>query len=269
MTGRRISDSLILSSIGEGVGAIVLNRPETLNAFNLAMAHQFLHALAEFDGDDSVRAIVLRGAGKVFSAGGDVREMLNAARGGGDRAAYFRAPLAAFGEMILGLRNSPKPVLAAVHGAVAGVAFNLVLACDLVIAAETTRFTQAFVRIGLSPDGGGSWFLPRRVGYARACELALLPTELDARTAREWGLINWVVADDDLLAEADRVAKRLARGPRFAMARAKTLLNGAYDRNLADHIEAERLAQVANADSPDFDEGLTAFLEKRAPGFHA
>ena len=267
MTARRMSDSLIIPSIANGVGTITLNRPEVFNVLNLAMARQFLHVLAQFDRDDAVRAIVLRGSGRVFSAGGDVREMLGHARGGEDRAAYFRAPLSAFGEMILAVRSSPKPVLAAVHGAVAGVAFNLMLACDLKIAAQATRFTQAFIKIGLSPDGGGSWFLPRLVGYTRACELALLPTELDARTAREWGLINWVVAGGDLERETDRVATRLAQGPRSALARAKALLNGAYDRSLADHIEAERLAQVENADAPDFDEGLTAFLEKRPPRF--
>jgi 2-(1,2-epoxy-1,2-dihydrophenyl)acetyl-CoA isomerase len=155
VTARRMSDSLIISSVAKGVGTITLNRPGVSNALNLAMARQFLHALTGFDRDDSVRAIVLRGSGKVFSAGGDVREMLGDVQGGGDRAAYFRAPLSAFGEMILAVRDSPKPVLAAVYGAVAGVAFNLMLACDLKIAVETTRFTLAFIRVGLSPDGGG------------------------------------------------------------------------------------------------------------------
>jgi 2-(1,2-epoxy-1,2-dihydrophenyl)acetyl-CoA isomerase len=262
-----MSESLVGVTIADRVGTITLNRPEALNAWTLEMASQFKDAVLHLRRDRAVRAIVITGAGKIFSAGGDVRAMLKDVRQGKDRAAYFREPLAAFGEMILAVRHTPKPVLAAVHGAVAGVAFNLMLACDLRLAAETTRFTQAFIRLGLSPDGGGTWFLPRVVGYARACELMLLPTELDARTARDWGLINWVVADKDFAPEVEKAADRLARGPSAAMGRAKTLLNAACDHALADHIEAERLAQVENAASPDFEEGLTAFLGKRPPDF--
>jgi len=260
-------NTLILSSIGDNVGEITLNRPEALNAFNLDLARQLIGALAEFSRDDSVRAIVLRGAGKVFSAGGDIREMLDDVRRGEDRAAYFRAPLLAFGETVLAVRKTRKPVLAAVHGAVAGFAFNLMLACDLKMASEATRFTQAFIKIGLSPDGGGTWFLPRLVGHARACELALLPTELDAATAREWGLINWVVPQEDFAHSVAGIAAQLARNPADAMGRTKSLLNSSSACDLADHIEAERLAQVDNAASPDFEEGLTAFLEKRQPKF--
>jgi 2-(1,2-epoxy-1,2-dihydrophenyl)acetyl-CoA isomerase len=262
-----MANSLIIASGADGVGTITLNRPQALNAWNLDMAQQFLRAMAQLGRNDAVRAIVLRGNGKVFSAGGDVRAMLGDVRRGEDPAAYFRAPLAAFGEMVLAVRKVPKPVLAAVHGAVAGFAFNLMLGCDLKIATETTRFTQAFIKLGLSPDGGGTWFLPRLVGYARACELALLPTELDARTARDWGLINWVVAEEDFEEQVRNTAGRLARGPARAMAQAKALLHSAFDRDLARQIEAERLAQVENAASPDFAEGLTAFLEKRPPVF--
>jgi len=266
-TDRTAPEHLVLSSAADGVGTITLNRPEALNALNQAMAEQFLRALARLERDEAVRAIVLRGAGRAFSAGGDVREMLGCVRGGEDPAAYFKAPLRAFGAMVLAVRESSKPVLAAVHGAAAGFAFNLVLACDLKIAALSARFTQAFIRIGLSPDGGGTWLLPRLVGCARACELAFLPTELDARTAREWGLVNWVVPDDEFAGEVDKTAARLAEGPRAALARAKTLLNHAYDRRLADQIEAERQAQVENAASPDFEEGLSAFLARRPPRF--
>ncbi len=267
MTPTGTSDSLILSSVEDHVGTIILNRPDVLNAFNLALAGQFLATLDEFNRDDDVRAVVIRGTGKVFSAGGDIREMMGCVRNGEDRAAYFRAPLSAFGEIVLALRQTPKPVLAAVHGAVAGVAFNLMLACDLKIATDRTRFTQAFVKIGLSPDGGGTWFLPRLVGYARACELALLPTELDAATAQEWGLINWVVPEEDFEARVKEIALGLASAPAAAVARAKALLNSAYEHDLAFQIEAERLAQVDNAASHDFEEGLTAFAEKREPHF--
>ncbi len=267
MTTTGTSDSVILSSIEDHVGTIALNRPDVLNAFNLALARQFLATLDEFGRDSGVRAVVIRGAGRVFSAGGDIREMLSCLRSGEDRAAYFRAPLSAFGEMVLALRRTPKPVLAAVHGAVAGVGFNVMLACDLTIAAEKTRFTQAFIKLGLSPDGGGTWFLPRLVGYARACELTLLPTELDAATARDWRLINWVVPEEDFEARVRETALRLASGPAVGMARAKALLNSSYERDLASQIEAERLGQVDNAASHDFEEGITAFVEKREPRF--
>lgn len=270
MGGRDASDdreSVVVSSVEAGVGTIMLNRPHVLNALNLEMALRFVSILAEFSRDDDVGAIVLRGRGKAFSAGGDVRQMFEDVQSGEDRAAYFRAPLLAFGEMVAAVRRSSKPVLAAVHGAVAGVAFNLMLACDLKIATDTTKFTQAFVKLGLSPDGGGTWLLPRLVGYSRACELALLPTELDARTAREWGLINWAVAESEFSERLRGVATQLASGPRSAVARAKALLNCAYESDLAVQLEAERAAQVENAASPDFEEGLRAFLEKRDAKF--
>jgi 2-(1,2-epoxy-1,2-dihydrophenyl)acetyl-CoA isomerase len=261
------SSALILSSIEDNVGTITLNRPDALNAFNLDLASQLIDALTDFGSDDSVRAVVLRGAGKAFSAGGDIGEMLSDVTIGKDRAAYFREPLAAFGQAVVAVRMLPKPVLAAVHGAVAGVAFNLMLACDLRLAAETTRFTQAFIKIGLSPDGGGTWFLPRMVGQARASELSMLPTELDAATARDWGLLNWVVAEENFEERIASVAAQLAAGPAGAIARVKLLLSSNYEHGLSDHIEAERLAQIDNAASPDFEEGLRAFLEKRQPRF--
>jgi 2-(1,2-epoxy-1,2-dihydrophenyl)acetyl-CoA isomerase len=267
MQSTDIADAPLVSSIEDNVGTITLNRPDAMNAFNVNMAKQLIDMLAEFGRDDSVRAIVLMGAGRVFSAGGDIREMLRDVRGGEDRAAYFKVPLSAFGEAVVALREIVKPVLAAVHGAVAGVAFNLMLACDLKVATDTTHFTQGFIRIGLSPDGGGTWFLPRFVGYARACELALLPSGIDAATAQEWGLVNWVVAEEDFAESVRGIAGRLARNPAGAMARTKFLLNSAHDRDLTAQIEAERLAQIENAASPDFEEGLAAFLEKRHPRF--
>lgn len=260
-------DELILTSVEGAIGTITLNRPEALNVFSLDMARQLLAALAALEHDESVRCIVLRGSGRVFSAGGDVTRMSEHVRTGEDRAAYFREPLRTFGEVVLALRRTPRPVLAAVHGAVAGVGFNVMLACDLIVAAETTRFTEAFIRIGLSPDGGGTWFLPRMIGHARASELTLLPTELDAATAQSWGLVNWTVPDHELEEKTGEIAAKLARGPLEAMARTKALLDASSGRGLAEQIEAERMAQIANAASPEFEEGLAAFLEKRAPAF--
>jgi len=263
----RTSEELVSRSVEGGVGQLTLNRPDRLNVFDLELAKQFLDVLESFRHTEEVRAVVLRGSGRAFSVGGDVREMWNDVHEGKDRAAYFRAPLIEFHRMVLAIREIPKPVLAVVQGAVAGVAFNLMLACDLRMAAAGTRFTQAFMKLGLSPDGGGTYFLPREVGHARACELALLPTQIDASTAQSWGLINWVVAPDALDDEARKVAQQLARGPASALARAKALLNRGGARALAEQLEAERLAQIDNAASPDFSEGLKAFLEKREPRF--
>lgn len=257
---------LVKLHIADGIGTLTLADTKRLNAFGLPLAEQALAGLQRLRDDETVRVVVLRGAGRVFSVGGDVRQM-GQDIADGDPGAFFRAPLSAFNALTVALLELPKPVLAVVHGAVAGVAFNIMLACDLALAAASTRFTQAFVSIGLSADGGGSWMLPRRVGRARACELTMLPTTLDADTAHQWGLVNWVVADDALEAEAQRRAAQLAAGPTQAIARTKALLNAAHDRGLADQAEAERLAQLDNSAHPDFTEGITAFLEKRKPEF--
>jgi len=257
-----------LSNVEESIGYITLNRPEHLNTFNLDLANQFLKAINLFNDDKTVRAIVIKGAGKIFSAGGDVKEMYNDVQEGKDRGAYFRSPLTTFNKMVLSLRDSPKPVLAAVQKAVAGVAFNLVLACDLRIAEEGTRFTQSFIKIGLSPDGGGTYFLPRLIGYARACELTMLPTEIDAETALNWGLINWIVPSDKFNDKVKKIAEGLAKGPALALHRTKSLLNQTYDHSFTEHIEVERLNQVKNSTSKDFEEGLKAFIEKRKPKFN-
>ncbi len=251
--------------IRDRVATLTLQRPARLNAFDLDMATCFTEMLSVLVDDPEVRVVVIRGAGRVFSAGGDVVQM-NRDVTTGDRAAYFREPLRAFNGMALALRACPKPVVAVLHGAAAGVAFNLMLACDLRLAVRGTRFAQAFIRIGLSPDGGGTWHLPALVGYARACELTMMPTELDADKAAEWGLINWVVEAAQLEAKLSEVCGALANGPGAAIARTKALLQRADD-GLAEHMEAERLAQVANADSDDFAEGLSAFVEKRRPQF--
>jgi 2-(1,2-epoxy-1,2-dihydrophenyl)acetyl-CoA isomerase len=261
------TETPVLDRIESGVGRITLNRPSQLNAFNLQLAEQFQSVLDSYAEDETVRAIVINGAGRVFSAGGDVKEMLRNVTAGTDRAAYFHAPLGAFHKLARTVRAIPKPVLASVHGYAAGFAFNLMLSCDLVIAGEGTRFAQAFVNVGLSPDGGGTYILPRLVGHARACELVMLPAELDARKALEWGLVNWVVPVDDLAGETDRIARQLASGPTRAIGRAKLLLNSEFGRPFSVQMEEERNAQVENAQGRDFEEGLRAFSEKRKPMF--
>jgi 2-(1,2-epoxy-1,2-dihydrophenyl)acetyl-CoA isomerase len=265
MTGD--ADGLVLSSVENGVGYIALNRTDAMNAFSLDMAKAFMEALEDHAGDGDVGAIVVRGEGKIFSAGGDVKAMLEDVRKGEDRAAYFREPLAAFGDMALKVRGCPKPVVAAVHGAVAGAAFNFMLSCDIIVAREGTRFNQAFVSVGVSPDCGGTYYLPRLVGYARACELTMLPTQLTAEQALEWGLVNRVVPADSFDDEVRKVAEQLASGPTLALGRTKALLNDAFGRTPKEAMEAERLAQIGNSVGADFEEGLTAFAEKRKPEF--
>lgn len=261
------SEVLVRVEVADGVGTLTLQRPRQLNAFSLELAAQFLAGAARFAADPDVRVVVLRGAGRAFSAGGDVGVMLETVNSGNDPAAYFEAPLAAFHEMVAALVAMPKPVLAAVHGAVAGIAFNVMLACDLRLAAAGTRFTQAFCVLGLSPDGGGTWALPRLVGHARACELAMLPTTLDATRAREWGLINWVVPAERFDEEVARRAAELAAAPTAALARTKRLLWEAHGRDLGGQLDAERVAQVANAGTEDFIEGVRAFAGKRPADF--
>ncbi|MFA6033461.1 MAG: enoyl-CoA hydratase-related protein [Myxococcota bacterium] len=261
-----MGDPLVLSARDGAVGYVTLNRPSAMNAFNLPLALEFIKAVEDLDSDVATRVIVINGAGKVFSAGGDVREMHgNVLRG--DRAAYFREPLAAFNRMAMAARNARTPVIASVHGAAAGVAFNLVLSCDLRVAAEGTKFAQAFIGIGLSPDGGGTFVLPRLLGQARAAELTMLPGGIDAAKALEWGLVNRVVPAALLKEKTEELAREIARGPADALARTKALLNGEIRDALERRMEDERLAQIANSVSDDFPEGLSAFLEKRKPVF--
>jgi 2-(1,2-epoxy-1,2-dihydrophenyl)acetyl-CoA isomerase len=261
------SDGSVLSTVEGNIGNIVFNRPECLNAFNLDLAKRFLRTLNSFRKNMTVRVVVIKGAGSVFSAGGDVKEMLSDVTGGKDRAAFFRSALAMFNRMVLSITRIPKPVLAVVHGAVAGVAFNLMLACDLTIAREETIFTQAFVKIGLSPDGGGTYFLPRLIGHARACELTMLPTKINAETALNWGLINWIVPAVAFEDKVRKIAGELADGPALAIGRTKSLLNQSFRNSLAQQMKVERLAQIQNSASEDFSEGLKAFTEKRKPRF--
>ena len=168
---------------------------------------------------------------------------------------------------VLALRRAPKPVLAAVHGAVAGAGFSIMLACDLVLAAVGTQFSLAYSRIGVSPDGGATWFLPRLAGYQKALELMLLADTVDTETLLQLGVINRVVAADQLAAETEKLTRRLAVGPARAYAETKALVNRALHDGLAAHLEAEALAFARCAATADFAEGVTAFMEKRKPVF--
>jgi 2-(1,2-epoxy-1,2-dihydrophenyl)acetyl-CoA isomerase len=248
------------------VAVITLNRPAALNAVTSEMAREFMSAIGEAR-ERGARAILLTGAGRAFCAGGDLREMRKVAEKEGRIEAFFDEPLGLLNECILLLQQVPLPVIAAVNGAASGGGCNLALACDIVLAAESARFNQAFVKVGLSPDCGGTYILPRLVGTKRAAELMMTGDAVDARSAAEMGMINRAVADDELMNEALALAIRLAESPTASIAKTKRLLAESAVNNLSAQLEAERQAQIESGQTKDFLEGVAAFIEKRPPRF--
>jgi 2-(1,2-epoxy-1,2-dihydrophenyl)acetyl-CoA isomerase len=254
----------VLYSMSDGVATITLNRPSVMNALDAAMIVQLRAACERAEQDTAARAVVLRGAGPAFLAGGDV--------------SFFHANLSRMPELvrqggaelhhaILALRRAPKPVLASVHGTVAGAGVSLMAAADLALAAEGTQFMLAYSRIGASPDGGATYFLPRLVGSRKALELMLLSDAVDAREAIRIGLINRVAGAERLAAETEAIARRLAQGATLAFAETKRLVNQTHDQALAAQLDAEVEAFARCAATRDFAEGVTAFVEKRKPNF--
>lgn len=259
--------STVLSHLEDGVLTLTLNRPEALNALNLAMIEDLRAATARAEHDEAVGAVVLRG-GEHFMAGGDLKWFHSQlALPPAERQALFEQTIAAVHATTLQVRRMGKPVVASVSGAAAGFGLSLMLACDLAVAADNAYFTLAYCHIGLSPDGGATWFLPRAVGAKRAAEIALLGDRFDAAQAREWGLINRVVPAAELEAESAKLARRLAAGPRQALARTKALLQASSGNSLPEQLFAEQGNFAACSIHPDFAEGLGAFLEKRKPAF--
>ena len=255
----------VLLRIDGGVATLSLNRPEVMNAMDGETMIELRAASELVARDPAVRVIVLRGEGPAFCAGGDV--------------ALFHQRLDDLPQLIVqlgremhfalwALRRAPKPVLAVVHGTVAGAGFSLLCAADLAIAADDTRFTLAYTNIGTSPDGGSSHFLPRLLGYKRAMQVTLLPDMFDAATARDYGLVNWTVPAGSLAEEAQRIAARLAKGPTVAYGEAKRLLNASFDRGMETQMEDELIAFGRCAVTEDLREGVTAFVQKRKPSFH-
>ncbi len=249
-----------------GVAVITLNRPESLNALTLAVAGEFKAALTEAV-TQRARAIVLTGAGRAFCAGGDLREMQKIASQNGRVEAFFDEPLRELNDCIMLIRRTPLPIIAAVNGAASGGGCNLALACDLVIAGEGARFNQAFVKIGLVPDCGGTFILPRLVGWRRAMQLMMTGEVVTAPHALAMGMINAVVADDQLIAEAMAMAEALAAAPTAAIGRIKELLEASANNDYGEQLELEREAQLKSGLTKDFKEGVAAFIEKRPPKF--
>jgi 2-(1,2-epoxy-1,2-dihydrophenyl)acetyl-CoA isomerase len=250
----------------ETVAVVTLNRPDALNALTTAMAGEFKRGFAEAT-ERGARAIVLTGAGRAFCAGGDLREMQQIAKQEGRLDAFFDQPLQLLHECVLLIRQTPLPVIAAVQGAASGAGCNLALACDLVIAGESARFNQAFIRIGLTPDCGGTFTLPRLVGGKIAAELLMTGDVVHAARAAELGMINAVVPDAELMSSALQLAGRLGTAATAAIGRIKLLLEASATNGIAAQLELERATQIESGRTNDFKEGVAAFLEKRSPRF--
>jgi 2-(1,2-epoxy-1,2-dihydrophenyl)acetyl-CoA isomerase len=250
----------------DAVGLITLNRPDSLNALNTEVGLEFQKAVGEVQGRGA-RAVVLTGAGRAFCAGGDLREMQKIAQREGKVEAFFDEPLRLLNECILLIRRAPLPFIAAVNGAASGGGCNLALACDFVIAGEGAKFNQAFIKIGLVPDCGGTFILPRLIGWKRASELMMTGDLVTAARALEMGMINAVVPDDELLARALAMADKLAQAPTAAIGRIKELLEASATNDYGGQLELERKAQIQSGLTKDFKEGVAAFLEKRPPRF--
>lgn len=255
------SASPLQLDITQAVARVSFNRPGSLNAINIGLAGAFLEAISTIAATPGVRAVLLRGQGKAFMAGGDLAEL---SQDSAATAARIIEPLHAGLQIMAAL---PVPVVASVQGAVAGAGLSIMLAADLAIAADDSTFNMAYARIGASPDASGSWHLPRVVGLRKAMEIALLSEPFDALEALRLSVVNRVVPAADLGAETDKLMRRLADGPTAAFGRIKSLLRAAQTRDLATQLDAERAAFEACAATADFQEGVAAFLQKRRPSY--
>jgi 2-(1,2-epoxy-1,2-dihydrophenyl)acetyl-CoA isomerase len=244
-----------------GYRVITLNRPDRLNALTVEMADALSAAIEDAAADESCRALMLTGAGRGFCAGQDLNAIVGA------DPDDIEELLDRYHPLIERIQELPLPVVAAVNGVAAGAGANLALACDIVLAARSATFVQAFARIGLIPDCGGTWLLPRLVGLARARALMMLAEPLPAAAAAEWGMIWQAVDDDRLMAEAHALTARLAAGPTVALGLIKQALGEDADESLAGQLDFERDLQIEAAETPDHAEGVRAFLDKRAPVF--
>ncbi len=252
--------------LNEMVATVTMNRPEALNALSLGLSKDLRLAFEKAIADKA-RCVVLTGEGRAFCSGGDLREMQAMWQKEGKIEAFLESPLEALHKVILLIRETPIPFLAAVQGVCAGAGTNFALACDLVFAAENASFNEAFVRIGLSPDCGGSFFLPRAVGEKLAAEMFMTGETISAEKAFAIGMINRVTTAENLMSEALLMAKKLALAPTGSVGRIKQMLNATFSNDLKAQLALEHECQIESGKSNDFKEGVMAFFEKRAPNF--
>jgi len=247
------------------VGRLTLNRPDSLNAFTEQFGIELRTIIERDAADDSVRAVLITGAGRGFSSGADLKAGFDTAEDG--MPDVYKELHDVYHPAIAAIRGLEKPVVAAVNGPAVGIGCSLALACDLIMASESSFFGLAFVNIGLMPDGGSTAFVPPAVGRARAFQMALLGERVPAQQALEWGLVNWVHPDDRLIGEADALVQKLAAGPTRAYAASKRALNRFIYGDLDAQLDLEAELQHALGRTHDFLEGAAAFVEKRAPAF--
>jgi 2-(1,2-epoxy-1,2-dihydrophenyl)acetyl-CoA isomerase len=250
--------------VRNGVAQITLNRPEAGNALNLKLAQELLRAVMRCDEESEVRAVVLAGAGRVFCVGGDLRSFTEQ---GEQLSHHLKEVTTYLHAAVSRMARMDPPVVAAVHGAAAGAGLSLTCACDLVVATESARFSMAYTKAGLTPDGSSTYYLPRLVGLKRATELALTNRELSAQEAVEWGIVTRMVPDDDLSEYATELASQLAVGATKALGAAKRLLHSGWTETLETQMEHETQTIADIARTADAREGITAFMEKRSPEF--
>jgi enoyl-CoA hydratase/carnithine racemase len=261
-----MSYKCLLYDTKDGIATLTLNRPERLNALGDTLRDDLLDAVTRASRDPDVRVIVVTGAGKGFCAGGDVKAMNEAKEGRSERPLIEKiAP--SRDRTLLAMRDAPQPIIAAVNGAAAGAGMNLALGCDLRIASTAAKFSQAFVKRGLHPDWGGTYFLPRVVGMAKACELIFTGAVIDAGEALRLGLVSEVVAPDALMPRVYELGRAIADGPPLAIRLAKRALYHNADADLRSALEFETFAQNVCFETEDAREGIRAFVEKRPPVF--
>ncbi|MCA1716040.1 MAG: enoyl-CoA hydratase/isomerase family protein [Actinobacteria bacterium] len=249
--------------VRDGVAHITLNRPDAGNALNLELAQELLRAVMRCDEDPEVRAVVLAGAGRMFCVGGDLRSFTEQ---GEQLSHHLKEVTTYLHAAISRMARMDLPVVAAVHGAAAGAGLSLTCACDLVVAAESARFSMAYSKAGLTPDGSSTYYLPRLVGFKRAMELVLTNRELSAQEAVEWGIVTRAVPDD-LSEQAAELASQLAAGATKALGAAKRLLHIGWTETLETQMEHETQTIADIARTADAHEGIAAFMEKRPPEF--
>ncbi len=262
-----MSFTTIKYGVEAGIARLTLNRPEKMNSFNAEMHQEILAALTQAKEDDSVRVLVLTGEGRAFSAGQDLGAK-EVAFGPSGEAPDFEAVVQEFYKpLVLALRTLPFPTIAAVNGVAAGAGVSLALACDFIVAIEKARFILAFAQIGLIPDTGASWFLPRYIGHAKAMGLALLGEPLFATEAEKMGLIWSAVQEEEFASEVEKLATQVSRMPTPALVEIRQLIERSYSHTLEEHLDDEARVMGQLGKTENYLEGVSAFSEKRAPKF--